>query len=180
MAWLLTSVPKWPILYPAPSSKCRWCHPPRYNAVHLLERPILRHRVQSVISSEQLQTLTDTVHVQRMKSRDDIELAVLIDVLPSRVRTILQQHPELSQLVEVVLDLGRPVLARFANTDQLLSTVPLARQELEEVTQKAGVLPPSCKTCASDSDNTSPSCCADCKESVNAGQRLWWGQPCRH
>jgi len=71
------------------------------------------------------------------KSRTDFELSVLIEVLPARVRNLLQQHPDLPQLVEVVLDLGRPVLARFANTDQLLSAAPLAKQELEEVTSKA-------------------------------------------
>lgn len=44
-----------------------------------------------------------------------------------------------SQLVEVVLDLGRPVLARYSHGDEVLSSVPLSRDELQEVVAKVTV-----------------------------------------
>lgn len=40
------------------------------------------------------------------------------------------------QLVEVVLDLGRPALARYSHGDELLSSAPLTMDELHEVVAK--------------------------------------------
>lgn len=42
------------------------------------------------------------------------------------------------QLVEVVLDLGRPVLARYTHGDEMLSSAPLTSAELHEVVAKVG------------------------------------------
>ncbi|DBA73619.1 TPA: hypothetical protein ACH3X2_009774 [Trebouxia sp. C0005] len=136
---LLNTVPRLPVVQPLQRIGCVRCvsHAQRSTGSCLLERPVARQRIRSLISSEQ----TPFYVANRASPPDnniqtDFELSVLIEVLPARVRTLLQQHPDLSQLVEVVLDLGRPVLARFANTDQLLSAAPLAKQELQEVTSK--------------------------------------------
>lgn len=40
-------------------------------------------------------------------------LVSLVGLLPPTVRDVLLAHPELDSLVEVVMDLGRPPLARF-------------------------------------------------------------------
>lgn len=98
---------------------------------------------KSLITREQLlsniaaRTSTLTQSLNNSLSRETIELATLIDVLPARVRTALQQHAALSHLVEVVLDLGRPVVARFTEGAELLSRDPLTQEELGEVTNKA-------------------------------------------
>ncbi len=137
---LLNTVPRLPVVQPLQRIGCVRCviHAQRTNGSCLLERPVARQRIQSLISSEQTPFyVANSASPPDNKSRTDFELSVLIEVLPARVRNLLQQHPDLPQLVEVVLDLGRPVLARFANTDQLLSAAPLAKQELEEVTSKA-------------------------------------------
>ena len=146
MAWLLKPVSRLPIVYSWPSSSCicHWHPIPRYTDARVHPRLGFRPRAQTVITEKVQTGVTEAVPLPGNTLRDDIELSVLIDVLPARVRALLQQHPQLSQLVEVVLDLGRPVLARFANTDQLLSTIPLTRQELQEITSKAGILPASC------------------------------------
>lgn len=110
----------------------------------LLERPVARQRIQSLIlSNHSPNSVANSAPLQSQRSHLNFELSVLIDVLPARVRTSLQQHPNVSQLVEVVLDLGRPVLARFADTHQQLSAAPLARHELEEVTNMASAAPAS-------------------------------------
>lgn len=107
------------------------------NAEGLLDRSVARQRVQPLISIDQLMGSVAGDDRLTVKSVDQkLELSVLIDVLPARIKELLQDHPDLGQLVEVVLDLGRPVLARFAETDQLLSINPLTRHELEEVTAK--------------------------------------------
>ena len=92
---------------------------------------------EQLLSSIAARTSTSTQSSSNSLSRETVELATLIDVLPARVRTALQHHPDLAQLVEVVLDLGRPVVARFTEGAQVLSRDPLTPEELEEVTSKA-------------------------------------------
>ncbi|KAL3133379.1 hypothetical protein ABBQ38_007249 [Trebouxia sp. C0009 RCD-2024] len=114
-------------------------------AVHvpLSPRPLSPQQAKSLITRDRLLSSvaarTSTPQVSTSSSsREVVELAILIDVLPARVRAALQPHKALSQLVEVVLDLGRPVVARFTEGAQLLSRDPLTQAELEEVTSKVG------------------------------------------
>ena len=51
---------------------------------------------------------------------NEAELDALIDLLPPRVRGALATHPRKLQLLEVVLDLGRLPIARFADGDEIL------------------------------------------------------------
>ena len=53
---------------------------------------------------------------------NEAELDALIDLLPPRVRGALESHPRKLQLLEVVLDLGRLPIARFADGDEVLGT----------------------------------------------------------
>ena len=110
-----------------------------------LRRPVSPQAAKALITREQLlssiaaRTSTSTPSISNSLFRETVELATLIDVLPARVRTALQHHTALSQLVEVVLDLGRPVVARFTEGAELLSRDHLTQEELEEVTDKACV-----------------------------------------
>lgn len=62
------------------------------------------------------------------------ELALLLRVMPTALRQKLEQHPRLGELVEVVLDLGRPPEARFANHVEDLSDTQVSREDLEHIT----------------------------------------------
>lgn len=55
----------------------------------------------------------------------------LVQLLPDHVRSALEQHPEQLELLEVVLDLGRPPIARFPSGDVKLSQEPIAAEDLE-------------------------------------------------
>ena len=124
-----------------------------------LRRPLSPQLAKIISTREQLlssiaaRTSLLTQPSKNGLSREAVELATFIGVLPARVRTALQQHTELSQLVEVVLDLGRPVVARFTEGAQILSRDPLTHEELAEVTSKARI-------CTTDSC-TAPKSCHD-------------------
>lgn len=47
----------------------------------------------------------------------DVELGRLLALLPEEMRRRVSEHPELHQLIEVVMDLGRKPLARFPKGD---------------------------------------------------------------
>ncbi|KAM0931752.1 hypothetical protein ACQ4PT_000062 [Festuca glaucescens] len=66
------------------------------------------------------------------------ELGRLLELLPGELRRRVEDHPELPALVEVVMDLGRPPLARFPSGDFLLSDRPISFEDLEQATAKVG------------------------------------------
>ncbi|KAF3520011.1 hypothetical protein DY000_02063783 [Brassica cretica] len=51
----------------------------------------------------------------------DDELRRLLALVPEEIRRTLEEHPEISELIEVVLDLGRKPLARFPSGDFIIS-----------------------------------------------------------
>lgn len=51
--------------------------------------------------------------------------------LPVVVCDVLEQHPQLYELLEVVMDLGRPPLARFPSGDVRLSQTPVSTEDIE-------------------------------------------------
>ena len=116
-----------------------------------LKRPVSPIIARSKITQKQLldtigaRTPIPNTFADRTSSRETVELAVLINVLPKRVRDALDHHIRLSQLVEVVLDLGRPVIARFTYGSTLLSQNPLTQDELDEVTSQACTDPARCR-----------------------------------
>jgi stage III sporulation protein SpoIIIAA len=67
---------------------------------------------------------------------DDLDL--LLRVLPVRLRERLVQHPDLAQLLEVVLDLGREPEARFPEQVMSLAAEPVAREDLDYVVSRVG------------------------------------------
>ncbi|CAM0912839.1 unnamed protein product [Alopecurus aequalis] len=66
------------------------------------------------------------------------ELGRLLELLPGELRRRVEDHPELLALVEVVMDLGRPPLARFPSGDFLLSDRPISFEDLHQATAKVG------------------------------------------
>ncbi|MBI4308146.1 MAG: AAA family ATPase [Chloroflexi bacterium] len=67
------------------------------------------------------------------------DLDALLDVLPDRVADPLRQHESRSELLEVVMDLGRPPEARFLDRDVVLSPEEVIAQDIEHVVSRIGV-----------------------------------------
>ncbi|XP_044474402.1 protein SEEDLING PLASTID DEVELOPMENT 1-like isoform X2 [Mangifera indica] len=68
----------------------------------------------------------------------EMELGRLLALLPEEMRRRVSEHPELYQLIEVVMDLGRKPLARFPSGDFFLSDCPITVQDLEHATSQVG------------------------------------------
>ena len=66
------------------------------------------------------------------------ELQTLLEILPPRVRHSLEQHEQLLSLVEVVLDLGRPPVARFPQGDWCICNDVVAAEDIEECVAQVG------------------------------------------
>lgn len=65
-------------------------------------------------------------------------LDLLLQVLTAQLRAALEQHPDLDQLLEVVLDLGRRPEARFPNEALALDEASVERETLRYVTERVG------------------------------------------
>jgi len=67
---------------------------------------------------------------------DNIEQ--LLEVLPPRIRRPLAEHPRLDELLEVILDLGRPIEARFPGEAEVLTPDQCTAEDLRYVTSRVG------------------------------------------
>ena len=63
----------------------------------------------------------------------DRERRDLFDVLPPSIRKAIEGQPDPEDLLEVVLDLGRPPQARFAGKDIHLGCADVSREDLDHV-----------------------------------------------
>ncbi|MYA50225.1 MAG: AAA family ATPase [Chloroflexi bacterium] len=68
----------------------------------------------------------------------DRERRDLFDVLPPSIRKAIEGQPDPEDLLEVVLDLGRPPQARFAGKDIHLGCADVSRDDLDHVTARVG------------------------------------------
>ncbi len=66
-----------------------------------------------------------------LKIYDDLE--ALLNTLPPHICGPLREQPDLSELLEVILDLGRPPEARFPARELILNPKEVAEEELEYV-----------------------------------------------
>ncbi len=76
-----------------------------------------------------------------MPRRDDItdNIDGLIDVIPPRIQAQLRRHGSLQDLLEVVLDLGRPAEARFAEDEVVtLNGDQVGQQDIDFVAARVG------------------------------------------
>ena len=69
---------------------------------------------------------------------DPAELDLLVNLLPPKVRGTLSEHPRKLSLLEVVLDLGRRPIARFADGDEFLSEDVLDYADIERALENVG------------------------------------------
>ncbi|MYC35066.1 MAG: AAA family ATPase [Chloroflexi bacterium] len=66
------------------------------------------------------------------------ELQQLLGILPLRVLDGLRGQDDLDDLLEIVLDLGRPPEARFSSGDVILDEEPVGREDLQHVVSGVG------------------------------------------
>jgi stage III sporulation protein SpoIIIAA len=66
---------------------------------------------------------------------DDLDL--LIDILPGPLRSALEDRPH-DDLLEVVMDLGRPPEARYLDRTECLASVAIHREDLDHVVAQMG------------------------------------------
>ncbi|MBD1936625.1 R3H domain-containing nucleic acid-binding protein [Microcoleus sp. FACHB-68] len=71
-----------------------------------------------------------------MQITDDLNK--LLDILPEEIRLPLEQHPQLSKLIEVVMDVGRLPEARFPGTAEYLSQTPVSKADLIHCIERVG------------------------------------------
>ena len=69
---------------------------------------------------------------------DDLE--ALIGVLPPRIQTPLREREDLQELLEVVLDMGRPPEARFLGTEAILSPKEIREQDSKRTNAQATLI----------------------------------------
>ncbi|MCD6599233.1 MAG: AAA family ATPase [Dehalococcoidia bacterium] len=66
------------------------------------------------------------------------ELETLLNVLPPYVRELLYHQPDCSDLLEIILDLGRPPEARFLHRDLILDSREIDRGDIGYVVSRVG------------------------------------------
>ncbi len=66
------------------------------------------------------------------------DLSLLLEVMPPVVRAAIEGHPRRGELVELVLDLGRLPEARWPEGGDLLSDLPVSREDIAYVVDRIG------------------------------------------
>ena len=74
-----------------------------------------------------------------MIQETDIDLNVLVDVIPERLRSVLLAQENAGELLEIVLDLGRQPEARFLGENKLLEADEVTNDDLEYAISKIGL-----------------------------------------
>jgi stage III sporulation protein SpoIIIAA len=77
------------------------------------------------------------ISLGRKQITDD--LSKLLDILPVPIRHIIEAHPNTSGLIEVVLDLGRYPEARFFDSAEYLSEIPVTKEDLQYCVDRVGM-----------------------------------------
>ena len=72
------------------------------------------------------------------REKEQLELDLVLNVLPPGVAEVLRARDDLDQLLEVVLDLGRLPEARFVSGDTDLDESPVTTADLENVIERVG------------------------------------------
>jgi len=67
---------------------------------------------------------------------DDMD--ALLDILPPQTRQKLHEQEDFKELIEVVLDLGRPAEARFLNREVILDPIEVSEEDIEYVISRIG------------------------------------------
>ena len=70
------------------------------------------------------------------QERDLNDLEALLQVVPPRVERAVRSQDGAGSLIEVILDLGRPPEARFADRDAYLDPEQVTAEDLQYVTNR--------------------------------------------
>jgi stage III sporulation protein SpoIIIAA/predicted RNA-binding protein Jag len=73
-----------------------------------------------------------------IKSQVFDDLSLLLDVLPVRIKSAIEGNPDLPQLVEIVLDLGKLPESRFSGKSLYIDGPTITSEEIKYVTEKVG------------------------------------------
>ena len=68
------------------------------------------------------------------------DLDALLDILPLHIREPLYQQPDHSELIEVILDLGRPPEARFPHRELVFNSSEVSQTDIDYVVSRIGEL----------------------------------------
>ncbi|HEY9601481.1 MAG TPA: single-stranded DNA-binding protein, partial [Allocoleopsis sp.] len=91
---------------------------------------------QQLSSHQESPVLDENLTTDRMHITDDLQK--LLDILPEEIRSLLEQHPQRDNLIEVVMDLGRFPEVRFPGTAEYLSQEPVTQEQLNYCVSRVG------------------------------------------
>lgn len=74
--------------------------------------------------------------IENTQFSDDLQK--LLEILPVEIKQVLEQHPLVDSLIEVVMDLGRRPEARFPDRAEYLSQTPISQQQLSDCIERVG------------------------------------------
>ena len=66
------------------------------------------------------------------------DLDTLLDIFPEHIRETLYQQADISHLLEIVMDLGRPPEARFPNREVVLNPKEVSQPDIDYVVSRIG------------------------------------------
>ncbi|HEY94267.1 MAG TPA: single-stranded DNA-binding protein, partial [Dehalococcoidia bacterium] len=66
------------------------------------------------------------------------DLDALLNIFPPHIQTPLHQQSDVHNLIEVVLDLGRPSEARFPDREMILNPTEVSEEDIEYVSSRVG------------------------------------------
>jgi stage III sporulation protein SpoIIIAA len=97
---------------------------------------VLHNDAQSRDSANLASTSRSATSSSQYAVHDDLHQ--LLAILPPDIATLIQQHPQAEQLIEVVLDLGRRPEARFPSGADYLSEYVVTKEDLKYCIDRVG------------------------------------------
>jgi stage III sporulation protein SpoIIIAA len=79
----------------------------------------------------------EIIPAHRMQITDDLNQ--LLEILPKKIRTQVEQHPKKDTLIEVVMDLGRLPEARFPNEVAYLGNETITKEDIQHCVDRVGM-----------------------------------------
>ncbi len=92
----------------------------------------------SVVNAAEASKVKEVPNISMKLPPATDDLSQLLEVLPDYIYEKLEKHPRKAQLIEVVLDLGRQPEARFSDSVEYLSEVPVTKANLQHCIDKVG------------------------------------------
>jgi stage III sporulation protein SpoIIIAA len=100
------------------------------HGINLSDRHLLSTEKSLVVKAKKHDTSP------RMQITDDLQK--LLDILPTEIRSLVEQHPQRDSLIEVVMDLGRFPEVRFPDGAEYLTETPVNQEQINHCVQGVG------------------------------------------